>query len=251
MESNNHFDSSQIQTVLDKYSPFLAEVKRRVLFTLFFFIAATILGFVFYENIIRFLLRILALGDTNVVFTSPFQFINLAISSGLATGLVLVMPLIIFQLMSFLKPALKRKEFRMVIRFLPFSAVLFLVGFIFGALIMKWQIDIFLSKSIALGIGNVLDVSQLLSVILLTSVLMGIGFQFPIVLLVLLRIGLINHQQISSRRKWVYLITFILTLFLPPDSILADVILSMPFILSFEVTLIINRILERKRRHKD
>jgi sec-independent protein translocase protein TatC len=112
---------------------------------------------------------------------------------------------------------------------------------------MKWQIDIFLSRAASLGIGNVLDISQLLSVVLLTAALMGIGFQFPIVLLVLLRLGIISHSQLSRKRKWVYLAAFILTMFLPPDSILADIILSMPFIFSFEATLLIHRIMERKK----
>jgi sec-independent protein translocase protein TatC len=232
---------------LEKFSPFLAEARKRILFTLSVFILATIVGFAFYEPIIKFLIQLLTLEGTNIVFTSPFQFINLAISSGLATGLVVTMPLIIIQVLSFLRPALRKREFRMVTRFLPFSGILFLVGFVFGALIMKWQIDIFLSRAASLGIGNVLDISQLLSVVLLTAALMGIGFQFPIVLLVLLRLGIISHSQLSRKRKWVYLAAFILTMFLPPDSILADIILSMPFIFSFEATLLIHRIMERKK----
>ena len=211
------------------------------------FVAATLAGFVFYEKIIKILVDVLSLEGINIVFTSPFQFINLAISCGLVTGLVVVLPFLVAQILYFLRPALRRKEFRMVTRFLPFSIILFLFGFIFGIYIMKWQIEIFLARSIALGIGNILDISGLLTTVFLTSALMGIGFQFPLILLLLMRIGVIKHQQLSKKRPWVYLGSFVFTLFLPPDSILADVFLSLPLIILFEVTLILNRILKRKR----
>jgi len=141
---------------------------------------------VFYEKIIKFLVSALSLEGINIVFTSPFQFINLAISCGISTGLIVVFPIIIGQVLLFLKPALQRKEFNILKRFIPFSLTLFLIGFAFGAIIMKWQIEIFLERSVSLGIGNILDISGLLTTVFLTSALMGIGFQFPIVLLLFL-----------------------------------------------------------------
>lgn len=188
----------------------------------------------------------LSLKGINIVFTSPFQFINLAIACGVASGLIIVFPLIIFQIMSFLKPALKNKEFKMIVRFLPFSALLFLIGFSFGAAIMKWQIQIFLARSVSIGIGNILDISQLLTTVLLTSCLMGIGFQFPIILLLLMRMGVIKHHQLNKQRGWVYLGSFVFSMLLPPDSILADILLTLPLVILFELTLILNNILERK-----
>lgn len=160
---------------------------------------------------------------------------------------MLVFPLLIYQFYSFLRPALRIKEYKMVVGFLPFSIALFLIGFSFGFLIMKWQIKIFLTQSVSLGIGNILDISRLLSTVLLTSIFLGIGFQFPIILLLLMRIGIIQHQQISKQRLWVYLGSFIFAVLLPADSILADIFITLPLILLFELTLILNRVFERKK----
>ena len=235
-----------MNATIAKYSPFLKEVRRRLFFTLAVFAVATLAGFVFYEPIIKFLIEALSLKGINIVFTSPFQFINLAVSCGVATGLIVALPLFIAQILSFLKPALKQKEYTLVVRFLPFSIALFLIGFSFGALIMKWQIEIFLARSVALGIGNILDISRLLTTVLMTSALMGIGFQFPLVLLALIRLRLIDHRQLAGKRLWVYLGSFIFTLFLPPDSILADILLSLPLIVLFELTLILDHIPNQK-----
>ena len=249
MENIKSFKSSELTAITNKYSHYFREVRKRIFFTLSIFAASTLIGFAFYEDIIRFFIGALSLEGINIVFTSPFQFINLAISCGIVTGLVIALPLFILQVLHFLKPALRKKEFKTVVSFVPFSIFLFLMGFSLGAVIMKWQIEIFLARSISLGIGNILDISGLLTTVFLTSAFMGIGFQFPIVLLLLLRIGVIKHHALSKKRLWIYLGSFIFALLLPPDSIIADIFLSLPLIFLFEFTLILNRILEKKR-HK-
>ncbi len=236
-----------MEEILAKYSPFFKEARKRLFFTLAAFVVAMFVGFAFYEQIIKFLIEVLGLSGINIVFTSPFQFINLAVACGVASGVIFAFPFLIAQILFFLKPALREKEYKMVTRFLPFALLLFLIGFTFGALIMKWQIVIFLERSVSLGIGNVLDISRLLSTILLTAALMGLGFQFPIVLLLLLRLGIITHEQLAKQRRWVYLGSLLFAIVLPPDSILADVLLSLPLIILFEVTLILNRISERRK----
>jgi sec-independent protein translocase protein TatC len=247
VENTKSPETSEIKALINRYSPFLSEIRKRIFIALGFFIAAMIVGFVFYEKIIKFLIDILSLKGINIVFTSPFQFINLAINCGVATGLVLVFPLLIYQIMSFLEPALKEKEYRMIVQFLPASLLLFVVGFLFGVFIMKWQIEIFLARAVSLDIGNILDISRLLSTVLLTSILMGIGFQFPIVMFSLLRIGIIKHHQLAKQRMWVYLGSLIFAILLPPDSILADFLLALPLIILFEITLLLNRLSTGKK----
>lgn len=246
MENIKSPETSELNELISKYSPFLNEIRKRLFFTLTVFAIATVVGFMFYEKIIKFLIDIFSLEGINIVFTAPFQFISLAISCGIAVGLILVFPLLIYQILTFLRPALKDMEFKIIVRFLPFSIVLFLLGFSFGFLIMKWQIQLFLTKSVELGIGNILDISRLISTILLISVFMGVAFQFPIVILLLSRIGVISHSQLSKQRLWVYLGSVLFTILLPLDSILADFLLALPLVVLFELTLILIRIFERK-----
>lgn len=246
MEKLQALEPPNLQAIVDKFSPFLYEVRKRIVVTFIFFIVSTIVGFLFYEQIIGVIIDLLSLGHVNIVFTSPFQFINLAISCGAATGIVLSFPLILYQIMAFLKPALRKKEYNIVVRLIPFSLILFVFGFLFGALVMKWQIDIFVDRSVSLGIGNVLDISRLLSTVIWTAAIMGLLFEFPIVLLGLLKMGLIKRGKLGQYRYYIYLLSFIIAIFLPPDSILADVLLSLPLIILFEITLLIDRAYRRK-----
>lgn len=240
--------SPKLKALFDEFSPFLVEARRRLVFVLVSFAISSFTGFVFYEQIIKFLIGGLGLRGINIVFTSPFQFISLAISCGITTGIIISLPLLIAQILYFLKPAMSEREYKVIIGFLPLSFLLFLFGFLSGALLMKWQIEIFLARSVAIGIGNVLDISQLLSTVLLTSALMGAGFQFPIILLILLRIGVISQTQLASKRKWVYLGSLIFAFLLPPDSIPVDIILATPLVILYELTLILNTILEKNKK---
>jgi sec-independent protein translocase protein TatC len=248
VESDKSLISSDLKLQFAKYSHFLNEFRHKLFITFCVFIVSTFLGFTTYEKIIKFLVEILSLSGINIVFTSPFQFINLAISCGVTIGIIVVIPLIIIQILFFLKPALKASEFKALIWFLPFSIILFAMGFLFGFLIMKWQIHIFLDRSVAIGIGNILDISRLLNVVLLTSCLMGLGFQFPVILLLLMRLGFLNHNDLARQRRWVYLGSFLFAILLPPDSILADILLSLPLAILFEFTLILNKILGKSTR---
>lgn len=241
MENTTPLQPPEPKSALEQYSSLIAEARKRLIFTLIIFVLATFSGFIFYEQIIRFILEILSLKGINIVFTSPFQFINLAISSGVACGVIVAFPFLIVQILSFLKPALKNKEFRMVINLIPLSFVLFLTGLAFGFFIMKWQIAIFLERSLGLGIGNILDISKLLTTVLITSALMGLGFQFPVLLVLLLRLGIVKRQTLNKTRKWIYLGSVVFAILLPADSILADIILALPLIILYELTLIFSR----------
>ncbi|MCX7928918.1 MAG: twin-arginine translocase subunit TatC [Patescibacteria group bacterium] len=247
MENITPIDTTELKKILKKYSPYVTEFKSRLTFIFFIFISSTFIGFFFYENIIKFLIKGLSLDGINIVFTSPFQFINLAVSCGIATGTVISLPFLVIQIISFLKPALKPKEYKILVRSFPFSFLLFSLGFAFGAYVMKWQIELFLQSAMNIGIGNVLDISRLLGTMLLTSTIMGISFQSPIVLLVLLRFEILEKKDLTKNRKWIYLGTFMFTMLLPADSIIADLLLSLPLILLFEGTLLLNQFFIRKR----
>lgn len=238
----------QANDLISKYSPFFNEIKKRFIVTLIVFILALITGFVFYENIIHLVVNLLRLEGVNIVFTSPFQFLSLAMTSAMLVAIVIVFPLIIFQIMSFLKPALKKNEFNVILIFIPFSVILFGFGFGFGLLIMRYIIEIFYQKSVELNIGNFLDISNLLSQVLITSTLMGLAFQFPIILTILIRFELISYKFLENYRLWAYVASLLFAAFLPPTDLLSLFLLCLPLIALFELTIIINKYIFRMKR---
>src|SRR3989344_4418660 len=228
-----------------KFVPYLAEIRKRLFFILSVFVIAAGLGFFYYEKIISWILKIFSLEGVNIVFTSPFQFFTLALTIAICVGLVIVFPLILYQVFSFLKPALSPKEFKTLLSLLPLNILLFVAGAGFGVMVMRYVIMLFYKKSVELNIGNILDVSLLLSQILITSVLMGIAFQYPVILTILMRLKILDYKSLQRKRWLVYGISLIFSALLPPTDILSLAFLFLPLALLFELTLILNRWLFR------
>jgi len=156
-------------------------------------------------------------------------------------GIVAVLPLAIAQFLSFIRLALKPTEYKSIIALLPVSMILFVAGFSFGVLIMKYVVVIFYKKSVELDIGNFIDITLLLSQILSTSVLMGLAFQFPIAMTLMLKLKAITHSALKKKRLVFYGLSLIFAAFLPPTDILSLVLLFLPLAILFELTLLLNK----------
>ncbi len=238
--------SSSIQENINHFFPILLEVRKRILFIVSIFLLFGILGFFYSEKIIVFIINLLDLKGINIVFTSPFQFLNLAVSSSLTLGLIATIPILIYQFLLFIRPALKEKEYKSLIALLPFSIMLFIGGFVFGFFMMKYVVVLFYSKSVELNIGNMLDISNLLSQILLTSALMGVAFQFPIIMSLLMSFEIVPYKLFVSQRPFAYIVAIIFAALMPPTDILSMTLLALPLVVLFELTLLLNRSKNRK-----
>jgi len=225
-----------------KYYPYLLEIRKRFLFVGSLFVVASIVGFILYQKILTLILDFFSLEGVNIVFTTPFQFFTLALNCGLIVGVAVIVPILIFQLLSFLKPALQKKEYRIIVNILPLALVLLVAGFVYGVMVMKLLMQIFYQTSLSLQIGNMLDVENFLSKVLMTGLLMGIAFLFPIVMTVLMLLNVIKHSFFEKQRIYAYLISVIFVLLLPPPDLISDIILFAPLVILFELTLILNRI---------
>lgn len=247
MESTSIAQRS-IQDVFNKYFPYLMEIRKRLLFLMSVFLVSSFVGFFYYDKIIAFILKTLDLKGVNIAFTSPFQYFTLSINSAFLVGLVVVFPLVVYQFILFLKPALKEKEFKLVAVLIPLSLILFAIGFGFGFAIMKYVVTIFYLKSVELNIGNLLDISLLLSKIILTGILMGFAFQFPIVMTALMRLKIVKYRVFVKQRFLAYMVALLFAALLPPTDLLSLLFLTLPLVMLFEITLILNRFILGERR---
>ena len=232
-------DTVDLESSINRNLPYLMEIRKRLLFIAVAFVVAGAVGFIYYEKIIRGFLGIFELEGINIVYTSPFQFINLALTSAFCVAIVVTLPLIIIQTLSFLRPALSKSEFKTVLYLLPFSIVLFVLGFYFGLSMMKFIIEMFYEKSLAIDIGNILDVSNFLSKTLLTSTLMGVAFQYPIVLMLLTKFNVVKYQSLKKQRIYAYSASLVFAALLPPTDLLSLLVLTLPLVFLYEITLVL------------
>ncbi len=232
---------SQLDTAIIKYTPYLKELQTKLFHVLLTFLTGGVIGFIYYQKILGFIMRLFKMDGINLVLTSPYQFIDLAVNTGLLTGLVLALPLLGYHLLTFVRPALSPKEFNLLLRLYPTAVVLFVVGFSFGAWIIQLIITLYSQTTLEFSVNNLWDISHFFSQILMTGISLAIIFELPIILTALLRLKFIKLSLLQRSRRYIYAAILIFVAFLPPNDIISLALLSVPPLLLFEITLLLNQ----------
>ncbi len=232
---------SSLDQTIAKYTPYLKELQTNLFHVFLTFLTGGVVGFIYYQKILSFIMHLFKMDGINLVLTSPYQFIDLAVNTGLLCGLILSLPLLGFHLLSFVRPALASKEFELIARLYPASIVLFIVGFIFGAWIIQFIITLYSQTTMEFSVNNLWDVSHFFNQILTTGISLAIIFELPIILTGMIRLKLIKVKALRKSRSYIYTAILIFVAFLPPSDIISLTLLSVPPLLLFEATLLLNR----------
>jgi sec-independent protein translocase protein TatC len=240
-ENEKPTEVSAVDAAVKKYRPYLQEIQKKLITLLIVILVSGVLGFIYYQKILTFILGIFNLKGITIIMSSPYQFINLAINTGIATGVIIAIPLIIFYLLGFLKPALAPKEFKLIAKLVPLALLLFVVGFGFGAWVMQFVINIYSQTALDFNVTNMWDISRFFSQTIIMGVCLGIIFELPIVITLLIKLKLVKKQTISSNRRFVYAGIVVLAALLPPNDIISLSILTLVPIFLFELALLLNK----------
>lgn len=186
-------------------------------------------------------MKYVTIPGVTIVTTSPFQLLDLAMSVGFFTACVVSVPIFIYSLYSFLKPGLLPKERKLFLLSLPIALGLFLIGFLYSCGILYFGIKLIAQVNIGLGIANFWNITTFISQIVLTSCLLGLLFVFPLVISFLIRLGIMSVHMLKSKRRHAIVIIFIIVSLLPPTDGISLIMMSLPLVLIFELTVLFNR----------
>src|SRR3989339_8038 len=232
---------SPLDAAITKYTPYLQELQSKLFAVFCVFLGGGVIGFIYYQKILSFIMHLFRMENINLVLTSPYQFIDLAVNTGLLIGIILALPLLGFFLLTFVKPALAPREYRLILRLYPLAILLFVIGFFFGGWIIQLIINLYAQTTLEFSVNNLWDVSHFFSQILATGISLALIFELPIILTALLKLKLLKLQALKKSRKFIYAAILIFVAFLPPNDIISLALLSIPPLLLFEITLLLNQ----------
>ncbi len=230
----------KLKDFVSKFAPYLEDIRKRLYILAIVFALFFVVGFFSASSILRGIISLFNIGDVVIATTSPFQFADLSINIGLFTAFFVTCPLGIYNIFMFLRPALTKREKGLFFSLVPVTFILFVLGFSYGFAIMYYALVILAQINVNIGIQNIWDIGMFLSQIVLTSTLLGVLFQFPIVFTFIIRSGLVEVQFLREKRRIAVLIIFIFTSLLPPTDGLSLVAMALPLVLLYEVTILIN-----------
>lgn len=232
---------SNLDAAILKFTPYLQEIQHRLFNIIIVLCGVSLLAGLHYEDILSWLMQLFDLQGVNIVLTSPYQFFSLAINTGLSIGIACTFPLFIYYLLTFLKPALKPKEYRVLLKLIPAAIILFLIGFGFGIWILQFVISLYTKTTSSLAVQNFWDIGHFLSQIIMMGSLMGIMFQLPVVMTGLIRTNLLKRAFFSQYRRFFYAAIVVFAIMMPPTDMFSDLMLAAPPLFLFEIALLLNR----------
>jgi sec-independent protein translocase protein TatC len=161
-------------------------------------------------------------------------------------------PIISIQLWKFIAPALYRNEKRAFLPFLLATPVLFVLGASMVYYIvtpLAW--NFFIGFETAAGDGALAieiepRISEYLSLIMRLIFAFGLAFELPVVLLLLVRAGLMVPETLAEKRKVAIVIAFVAAAILTPPDVVSQLLLALPIIALYEISIIGARMIAPK-----
>ena len=173
------------------------------------------------------------------------------VTSSFTMGIIVSFPFIIYQVWRFVKPGLKHTEMNAATGIVFFCSLLFFLGVAFGYyLVLPMSHQFFASYSISNSIVNEFDVSSYMSAFVDIILACGIMFQLPMLVYILSKLGLITPQFMITYRKHATVVILVLAAVLTPPDVFSMVLLSIPLIGLYEVSIFISKVIERRELKK-
>lgn len=230
----------------------LIELRRRLLWCFATLGLTFAVCLYFARPIFAFLVQpLLAAGQSRLIYTAVFEAFFVEIKVAFFAAAMISFPIIANQIWQFVAPGLYAREKKAFRPFLIMTPFLFLAGAALAYYVaMPWALRFLLGyqgnvggvQATALpGIGNYLDFA--------TRFLFGFGVAFllPVLLMLLERAGLVTRQQLKRGRRYAIVVAFVAAAVLTPPDVVSQLLLAVPLVALYEVSLVAIWFTERRR----
>lgn len=166
----------------------------------------------------------------------------------LVGGMVVAFPYFFVEFWSFIKPALKEKERKAARGIVFYSTILFFIGIFFGYfLVAALAVQFFGNYKMSEDMELNFTVNNYLSTVVMTTFLTGIFFQLPIIVYITSKIGIVSAALLKKFRKHSLIVLLILSAIITPPDVISQVMLTIPLLGLYELSIAIAKRVEKKR----
>jgi sec-independent protein translocase protein TatC len=236
----------------------LEELRWRIFWSLLAIAVGSIVGFalVYYFDLLEVLVAPVRTArqdpDFRLIYLSPADPFMIKLKLGIFVGIILAFPVIVYQSWSFLSPALEKDEKRAIVPALYLGLVLFMGGVAMGYFAALPVTLEFFKHFEGESLASQLEVGKTLAMVTKLLLAFGVVFELPVVVMVLTALGLVTPEFLRSKRRHAAVaMTVLASLITPGDVITLTVLMMVPLILLYELSIFLSAGITRRRRMRE
>ena len=237
--------SGQPMSIIEHLDAF----RRALIISLVSLIPGAIVGWLIREDILRVLMRPVTRMNYKLVYITATEAFTTELKIAVFAGIIIASPIIAYQIWKFFLPALHANEKRYISIFVPLSVVLFLGGVVFGYFaVFLYGVQFLLSFG-GQELSPMLSLGSYLSFSLWFLLPFGLMFELPLVILLLVGLGIVTPQYLSSKRKWVLVASFVVAAVATPTTdMFTQGVMAAAIYMLFEISLWVSYLIRLKKR---
>ncbi|RRO21868.1 twin-arginine translocase subunit TatC [Flavobacteriaceae bacterium 14752] len=172
--------------------------------------------------------------------------------TSITAGFIVAFPYIIYQMWSFVSPALYTKEKRSAKWFIFITSFLFFLGVLFGYYVISPLSIRFLgSYQVSSEVFNDFDLDSYIGLVKTSALASGLMFELPIIIYFLAKWGLVTPEFLKTNRKYALVLILIVSAIITPPDIASQFIVSIPVVILYEISIIITKVIYKKQLKKE
>ena len=227
----------------------LEDLRKIIIVSIVSIIVASIVIFAaFREPLMALILMPMERLGIPLVFISPTEGFITQIKASFFAGIFAASPIVLWQVWSFILPALHSHERKYILSIVPASFLLFLFGISF-AYFMVFPLATAFLVGVAEGLSPMISIGRYLSFLISFTLPFGLVFQLPLVILVLTRLGFITPQFLIEKRKYALLSIVVLSAMLTPPDVISLSLMAAPMVVLYEISILLSKLFGRKKHN--
>ena len=173
----------------------------------------------------------------NVEVSAQF-FVHL--KAAFAVGIIVAFPYVVWELWRFLAPALYEREKKPVRTAFAMSTGLFYLGVLVGYfIVLPVCLQFFMNYTVSDAVANTITIGSYMSMFFSMVLLIGVVFEFPTVVLVLNRMGVLDRSVLRKGRRYAFVIVLVLSALITPADPFSMFVLAVPLYLLYECSILL------------
>jgi sec-independent protein translocase protein TatC len=227
----------------------LQELRKRLILSFIAVGAGFVFCYAFAESIFNILaaplIKMMPTGGS-LIFISVAEAFFTYMKVAFIAGLILTSPFVLYQIWAFVAPGLYQKEKKYVVPFVLGGSVFFALGVLFGYFVALPVGFRFLLGYATDFIKPMPSMKEYLSFSIKFLLAFGLVFEFPVVLVLLARIGVVDAKTLARQRKYAILLIFIFAAVMTPPDLISQVLMALPLMGLYELSILLSKIFGKK-----